>query len=96
MPTAKLNKLISQASEYLPQESLPLIEEAHNIAQEAGKAHLDRSLETALILTELRMNAETLTAALLVGLPESSTLPAKTLEKKYLLVSVKRLVIFTQ
>lgn len=83
MPTAKLNKLISQASEYLPQESLPLIEEAHNIAQEAGKAHLDRSLETALILTELRMNAETLAAALLVGLPESSALPAKALEKKF-------------
>ncbi len=83
MPTTKLNKLISQASEYLPQESLPLIEEAHNIAQEAGKAHLDRSLETALILTELRMNAETLAAALLVGLPESSALPAKALEKKF-------------
>ncbi len=87
----KLKKLIKQASEYLSQKDLDVIEEAYQFALDAGKPDLDASLESALILADLKMDAEVLAATLLQGLPENTEIPLEK-SKSNIGKGVKRLV----
>ena len=88
---ATINELIAKASEYLPQENLSLIEEAYQAAQVAGKPDIDQALETALILAGFQMDAESMAASLLLGLPLDSKLSRKEIETK-LGENVKKLI----
>ena len=65
--------LIEQASTYLPEDKVALIEKAYEFAaiahqgqvRKTGEPYLEHPLNTAMILAELHLDAETLAAALL-------------------------------
>ena len=68
-----LERLMAMAREYLPEEKLEFVREAYDYAEEAhrgqfrksGEPFLTHPVETAMILTELKLDADTLAAALL-------------------------------
>ncbi|MBR9676102.1 bifunctional (p)ppGpp synthetase/guanosine-3',5'-bis(diphosphate) 3'-pyrophosphohydrolase [Candidatus Woesearchaeota archaeon] len=75
-------KLIEQASEYLEDEDLELVELAYNFAEKAhrgqkrtidGEPYVIHPLEVALILAEVHMDAQTISAGLLHDVVEDTT-----------------------
>jgi guanosine-3',5'-bis(diphosphate) 3'-pyrophosphohydrolase len=72
------NTLIEQASTYLPDDKVALVKAAYEFAAKAhqgqvrktGEPYLEHPLNTAMILAELHLDAETLAAALLHDVPE--------------------------
>jgi len=70
--------LIAKASEYLPDDGVALIKAAYEFASHAhreqtrksGEPYLEHPLQTALILADLRLDANALAAALLHDVPE--------------------------
>jgi len=70
--------LIAKASEYLPDDSIALIKAAYQFASQAhqgqlrksGEPYLEHPLQTALILADYQLDANTLAAALLHDVPE--------------------------
>lgn len=80
MKFEKLNKTIS---EYLPEKDLQFIEQAYQFALDAEKPDLEKTTEVAAILSHLQMDAESLAAALLQGLPENTRPPSGITVSKF-------------
>ena len=75
-----LESLMSKAQEYTPTEKLDIIEKAYSYAEDAHKGQLRKSgdpfithpLETAIVLADLKLDADALAAALLHDVVEDS------------------------
>ncbi|MDD5094893.1 MAG: bifunctional (p)ppGpp synthetase/guanosine-3',5'-bis(diphosphate) 3'-pyrophosphohydrolase [Dehalococcoidia bacterium] len=80
---ADIKEITARASEYLSSPDLSLIEETYRGAQGAQHPDLNQSLETALILVGLQMDAESIAASLLLGLPQDSKLSQKAIQSKF-------------
>jgi guanosine-3',5'-bis(diphosphate) 3'-pyrophosphohydrolase len=84
-------QLMEKAGGYLPPERLALVEDAYNFASEAhqgqvrksGDPYIEHPLQTAFILAELQLDANTLAAALLHDVPENCGIPVSELEAKF-------------
>ncbi|MCX5998630.1 MAG: HD domain-containing protein, partial [Chloroflexi bacterium] len=87
----EIAELIRGAAEYLPQEKLALVEKAYQFALEShrgqvrqsGEPYLQHPLEAAAILTDLRMDASSLAAALLHDVPEDCGIPLSKIEEVF-------------
>ena len=79
----ELNKLTKIASEYLPEKDIQFIEQAYQFALDAEKPDLEKTTEVAAILAHLQMDAESLAAALLQGLPENTRPPSGITVSKF-------------
>ena len=74
----EVNALIEQASAYLPDDKVALVKAAYEFASRAhqgqvrktGEPYLEHPLNTAMILAEFHLDAETLAAGLLHDVPE--------------------------
>jgi len=73
-----IRSLIDRTQEYLPSDSLALIEDAYEfttgklqeIQGESADVELEHALRTAITVAELQLDANCIAAALLHGLPE--------------------------
>jgi GTP pyrophosphokinase len=82
---------VEKAQGYLPPERLTLVKEAYHFASKAhhgqvrksGQPYIEHPLQTALILAELQLDANTLAAALLHDVPENCGIPVSELEAKF-------------
>ena len=85
----EIGELLDKAGSYLPKSRLALIEEAYRFALEAhqgqlresGEPYLQHPLEAASILTDLRLDASSLAAALLHDVPEDTTVLLSRIEE---------------
>jgi GTP pyrophosphokinase len=85
------NHLLKKAQAYLPQEKTALIEEAYHFAlkahegevRESGEPYLEHPIQTALILSELQLDANSIAAALLHDVPENCGIPISDIEAKF-------------
>ena len=83
--------LITKASEYLPADKVAPIEAAYQFAAQAhqgqlrksGGPYLEHSLQTALILAELQLDADTLVAGLLHDVPEDCGVSLDEIEANF-------------
>jgi GTP pyrophosphokinase len=88
---ALVKRLISRASEYLPQDRVALVEAAINFAVRAhqgqfrasGAPFIEHPLQTALLLAELKLDGAALAAALLHDVVEDCDVPLETIEKEF-------------
>ncbi|MGA8849534.1 MAG: bifunctional (p)ppGpp synthetase/guanosine-3',5'-bis(diphosphate) 3'-pyrophosphohydrolase [Dehalococcoidia bacterium] len=91
------NTLIEQASTYLPDDKVALVKAAYEFAARAhqgqvrktGEPYLEHPLNTAMILAELHLDAETLAAALLHDVPEDCGVSLDEIEANFGLQVVK-------
>jgi GTP pyrophosphokinase len=91
------NALIEQASTYLPEDKVALVKAAYEFASRAhqgqvrktGEPYLEHPLNTAMILAELHLDAETLAAALLHDVPEDCGVSLDEIEANFGLQVVK-------
>jgi guanosine-3',5'-bis(diphosphate) 3'-pyrophosphohydrolase len=82
---------LKKKAQYLPPEKMTLVEDAYKFAVKAHKGQVRKSgdpyvehpLQTALILSELQLDASTLAAALLHDVPENCGIPVAELEAKF-------------
>ncbi len=87
----EIAELLEKAGGYLPRERLGLVEEAYQFALEAhkgqtrksGEPYLQHPLEAASILTDLRLDASSLAAALLHDVPEDCSVPLSRIEEVF-------------
>ena len=85
------NALIEKASTYLSDEKIALVKEAYEFAARAhqgqvrktGEPYLEHPLNTAMILAEFNLDAETLAAALLHDVPEDCGVSLAELEVNF-------------
>ena len=85
------SQLIEKARGYLPSEKIALIEDAYHFASEAhqgqvrksGEPYLEHPLQTALILADLQLDANSLAAALLHDIPENCEIPVAKIKTKF-------------
>jgi len=85
------NKLIEMASAYLPADKVALVRAAYEFAARAhqgqvrktGEPYVEHPLNTAMILAELQLDAETLAAALLHDVPEDCSVTMDEIEAKF-------------
>jgi len=93
----KGNKLIEQASNYLPDDKVSLVKAAYEFAARAhhgqvrktGEPYLEHPVNTAMILAELHLDAETLAAALLHDVPEDCGISLDEIKANFGLEVVK-------
>jgi len=86
-----IRALIDRTQEYLPSETLALIEDAYEFASEAyekkrGKAaegELGHALQTAILVAELQLDASCIAAALLHELPEKCEVSFLEIKKRF-------------
>ncbi|TET39649.1 MAG: bifunctional (p)ppGpp synthetase/guanosine-3',5'-bis(diphosphate) 3'-pyrophosphohydrolase [Dehalococcoidia bacterium] len=86
-----IRALIDKTQEYLPSETLALIEDAYEFASEAyerkrGKAaegELGHALQTAILVAELQLDASCIAAALLHELPEKCEVSFSEIKKRF-------------
>jgi len=86
-----IRALIDRTQEYLPSETLALIEDAYEFASEAyekkrGKAaegELGHALQTAILVAELQLDASCIAAALLHELPEKCEVSFSEIKKRF-------------
>ncbi len=91
------NKLIEQASTYLPDNKVALVKAAYEFAARAhqgqvrktGEPYLEHPVNTAMILAELHLDAETLAAALLHDVPEDCGISLDEIKANFGLEVVK-------
>jgi guanosine-3',5'-bis(diphosphate) 3'-pyrophosphohydrolase len=91
------NALIKQASTYLPDDKIALVKAAYEFAARAhqgqvrktGEPYLEHPLNTAMILAEFHLDAETLAAALLHDVPEDCGVSLGEIEANFGLQVVK-------
>jgi len=82
------NQLKTKAEEYLPPEKIALLESAYNFAKKAhegqlrisGEPYLEHPIQTALILAELQLDANSIAAALLHDVLENCEIPLSDIE----------------
>jgi len=87
----EFSRLLEKAREYLPPERLKVVEEAYAFAEEAhrgqerlsGEPFIEHPLQTAYILAELRLDYNSLAAALLHDIPEETGHPIEEIEKRF-------------
>jgi len=85
------NALIEQASSYLSEDQVALVKAAYEFAAKAhqgqvrktGEPYLEHPLNTAMILAEFHLDAETLAAALLHDVPEDCGVPLGEIESRF-------------
>jgi len=85
------NALIEKASTYLPEDKVGLVKVAYEFAAKAhegqvrknGEPYLEHPLNTAMILAEFHLDAETLAAALLHDVPEDCGISLGEIESKF-------------
>jgi guanosine-3',5'-bis(diphosphate) 3'-pyrophosphohydrolase len=85
------NTLMELAAGYLPADKLAVVESAYEFAANAhegqvrknGEPFLAHPSNTAMILAELHLDAETLAAALLHDVPEDCGVPLSEIEAKF-------------
>lgn len=85
------NRLREKAAAYLPPEKLAVVAEAYEFAAEkhrgqvrlSGEPFLEHPLQTAYILAELQLDADSLAAALLHDIPEETGLPVADISAKF-------------
>ena len=86
-----IRALIDRTQEYLPSETLALIEDAYEFASEAyekkrGKAaegELGHALQTAILVAKLQLDASCIAAALLHELPEKCEVSFSEIKKRF-------------
>src|SRR3972149_365972 len=86
-----VNALIEKASTYLPDDKVALVKAAYEFAARAhqgqvrktGEPYLEHPLNTAMILAEFHLDAETLAAALLHDVPEDCGVSLDEIEAKF-------------
>jgi guanosine-3',5'-bis(diphosphate) 3'-pyrophosphohydrolase len=91
------NALIEQARTYLPDDKVALVKAAYEFAARAhqgqvrktGGPYLEHPLNTAMILAEFHLDAETLAAALLHDVPEDCGVSLDEIEANFGLPVVK-------
>jgi GTP diphosphokinase / guanosine-3',5'-bis(diphosphate) 3'-diphosphatase len=91
------NSLIEQASTYLSEDKVALVKAAYEFAARAhqgqvrktGGPYLEHPLNTAMILAEFHLDAETLAAALLHDVPEDCGVSLDEIEANFGLQVVK-------
>jgi len=87
----EIAELLDKAGGYLPSDKLPLVEEAYQFALEAhegqkrrsGEPYLQHPLEAASILTDLRLDASSLAAALLHDVVEDCEVPLSAIQELF-------------
>ena len=93
----EVNALIEQASAYLPDDKVALVKAAYEFASRAhqgqvrktGEPYLEHPLNTAMILAEFHLDAETLAAGLLHDVPEDCGVSLDEIEAGFGLQVVK-------
>ena len=86
-----VDALLAKAKGYLPQDKLGLLDAAFRFAEKAhdgqvrrsGEPFIEHPLQTALYLADLRLDANTLAAALLHDVVEDSQVGIEELEKNF-------------
>jgi Guanosine polyphosphate pyrophosphohydrolases/synthetases len=86
-----VNSLIAKASEYLPDDKVALVKAAYEFAFQAhdgqrrksGEPYLEHPLHTATTLVDLRLDADTLAAALLHDVPEDCGISLAEIEANF-------------
>lgn len=87
----EISSLIAKASEYLPGDKVSLIKAAYEFASKAHQGqmrksrepYLEHPLNTAMTLAELRLDADTLAAALLHDVPEDCGISLEEVEANF-------------
>jgi len=87
----EISSLIAKASEYLPGDKVSLIKAAYEFASQAHQGqvrksrepYLEHPLHTAMTLAELRLDADTLAAALLHDVPEDCGISLEEVEANF-------------
>ena len=87
----EISSLIAKASEYLPGDKVDLIKAAYEFASQAHQGqmrksrepYLEHPLQTAMTLAELRLDADTLAAALLHDVPEDCGISLEEVEANF-------------
>jgi GTP pyrophosphokinase len=93
----EVNALIEKVGSYLSEDKIDLVKAAYEFASRAhrgqvrktGEPYLEHPLNTAMILAEYHLDAETLAAALLHDVPEDCGVSLKEIEAKFGLQVVK-------
>jgi len=84
-----IRALIDKTQEYLPSETLALIEDAYEFAaqahqaSESGEHYLEHALRTAITVAELQLNENCIAAALLHDVPEQCGVTSADIEKRF-------------
>lgn len=86
-----IGSLVEKARSYIPEDRIDLIKRAYEFASRAhdgqlrktGKPYLEHPLSTAMVLTEFRLDAETLAAALLHDVPEDCGVSLGEIESNF-------------
>ena len=84
-------RLIEQAESYLGADDVSQLKRAYNFANQAhkgqirktGEAFINHPIQVALILAELRMDSDTITAAILHDTVEDTSMKLKDVEKEF-------------
>jgi len=84
-------QLLDKAKGYLSDDRLALVEEAYRFAlgahdgqlRQSGEPYVQHSLETAIILVDLKLDASSIAAALLHDVPEDCNVPLSEIEEKF-------------
>jgi guanosine-3',5'-bis(diphosphate) 3'-pyrophosphohydrolase len=85
------SELIKKLQEYLPPEKIALVQDAYNFAEaahqgqfrESGELYLEHPVQTALILAELQLDTNSISAALLHDIPENCGVSIAEIEAKF-------------
>lgn len=95
LPSSSINQLASEVFEriraYAPEESLMRIKEAYEFAKQAhqgqlrksGEPYISHPIRTVQILTNLRVDEDTLIAAFLHDVPEDTQISLPQIEEKF-------------
>ncbi|MBE0415210.1 MAG: bifunctional (p)ppGpp synthetase/guanosine-3',5'-bis(diphosphate) 3'-pyrophosphohydrolase [Dehalococcoidia bacterium] len=84
-----IRALIDETQEYLPSETLALIEDAYEFvsqaleADKANELYLEHALRTAITVAELQLDENCIAAALLHELPEQCGVTLTNIEKRF-------------
>jgi len=88
---ANFSELTKKVQEYLPPERIASIKDAYNFARtahqeqirESGEPYLEHPMQTALILAELQLDANSISAALLHDVPENCGISIAEIEANF-------------
>ncbi|MBN1863175.1 MAG: bifunctional (p)ppGpp synthetase/guanosine-3',5'-bis(diphosphate) 3'-pyrophosphohydrolase [Dehalococcoidales bacterium] len=84
-------ELIKKTQQYLPADKIAVIESAYDFALKAhegqsrasGEPYIEHPLQTALILAELQLDANSIAAALLHDIPENCGIPVTDIQAAF-------------
>lgn len=86
-----LERLINEMKKYEPPDKLVVVEDAYSFAEDAhqgqfrasGESYVEHSLETAYIVAAIRLDVNSVAAALLHDVPEDCGVPMSDIEAKF-------------